>query len=304
MQTYEELISRWKQCNGGQLKVDHEHPLDLYLNINANGNRELLIPVPRPIEKFNSTEAIGVTNYKNKSSYYFAVELLDEQLLKEFAYLCFDLIQSSKLCSSSTEARIVLFQTFQKWYNLLAAVRLDILSKEEIRGLMGEIKYILDEIDAGHSGADIINAWMIHKDASRDFIFDDTWSEVKTIQSSADYVSISSIEQLDHDNEGTLIVYRADKVNEKTANTFTLNSIVKTARDLLDPITVAEFNKKLLAKGYFFHEQYDLYILAFKNRTNYLVDHSFPRLQRQLLPQAVSAAKYDLLLSEIKNWSI
>ena len=91
MKTYDDLLSRWDSCRGGQILVDHQHPIkNMFLNINEKGNRELLIPVKKPIKKFQSTEAIGITNYKAPGSYYFAIELLSENLVKEYACLCFE----------------------------------------------------------------------------------------------------------------------------------------------------------------------------------------------------------------------
>ena len=43
MKTYKDLISRWDACNGGQLLVDHQHPIkNMYLNVNEKGNRETI----------------------------------------------------------------------------------------------------------------------------------------------------------------------------------------------------------------------------------------------------------------------
>lgn len=303
MKTYNDLISRWDACNGGQLLVDHQHPIkNLYLNINKKGNRELLVPVPQPINRFKSTEAIGVSNYKNRDTYFFAIELLSESLVNEYASLCFDLIQSSRGCATQAEALDMLFATFRKWYFLMADVRFDILPMREIRGLMGEIKYMIDELSSGRSEDMVVNAWTIHKDASRDFIFDDTWNEVKTIQSTSDYITISSLEQLDHDMDGTLTVYRLDQVSKEKPKTYTLNSIVNELRGILSVAAEADLNQKLLAKGYTYNEQYDTYVFSFVQKTRYIVNESFPRISKASLSSAISAAKYDILLGEIEEW--
>lgn len=305
MKTYDELIIRWDACRGGQILVDRQHPIkNMYLNINSKGNRELLIPVSRPIKKFQSTEAIGISNYKNQDTYFFAIELLVDALVKEYACLCFELIQSSKNSSSHEEAISTLFTTFRKWYSLMADVHLDILPVREIRGLMGEVKYMIEEISSGRPEDELINAWTTHKDASRDFIFDNTWNEIKTIQSSADYITISSIDQLDHDMDGILTIYRLDQASKTGSKTYTLNSIIKELRDLLSMTAEAELNKKLLSKGYTYNEQYEKYIFSFGNTLYYTVNSSFPRISRNMLSQAIWAAKYDIGLSEIEEWRV
>ncbi len=303
MKTYDELISRWDACHGGQLLVDHQHPImNMYLNINEKGNRELLIPVKKPIKKFQSTEAIGISNYKSKDSYYFAIELLSGNLIKEYACLCFELIQSSRECATQEEAVDVLFSTFRKWYSLMADVHLGILPLSEIRGLIGEIKYMIDEMSSGRHEQELINAWTTHKDASRDFVFDETWSEVKTIQSSSDYVGISSVEQLDHDINGFLTVYRLDQVHKESEKTYTLNSIIRELQSKLSMSSEAVLNRKLLAKGYTFNAHYEEFQFVFNGKYRYLVDSSFPRISKSDLAPAIKSAKYELYLSGIEEW--
>lgn len=305
MKTYDELISRWDACRGGQLLVDHQHPIkNMFLNINEKGNRELLVPVKKPIKKFQSTEAIGISNYKAGNTYYFAIELLSENLIKEYACLCFELIQSSRECATQEEAVSVLFDTFRKWYSLMADVHLGILPLHEIRGLMGEVKYMIDELLSGRHEQELINAWTTHKDASRDFVFDETWSEVKTIQSTSDYVSISSVEQLDHDMDGFLIVYRLDQVRKESEKTYTLNSIIQELQSKLSMSAEAVLNRKLLAKGYTYNEHYDKFLFIFNGKDRYLVDSSFPRISRLDLAPAIKSAEYELYLSGIEEWRL
>ena len=303
MTTYDDLIRRWDACNGGQLLVDAQHPIaEMYLNVNAHGNRELLIPVKKPVTTFESTEAIGVSNYKAQAQWFFAIELLTESLIKEYACLCFELIQSSKQCRSTSAALEVLFDTFRKWYDLMANVHRDILPLNEIRGIMGEIEFMIDEIDDGKNEAEVVHAWTVHKDASRDFIYDDVWDEVKTVKSTSDYVTISSIEQLDHNMDGHLIVYCLDQANADEKGVWTLNSIIQELCQRLSMAAEAELSRKLLTKGYVYNVQYDQYSFVFKKRNSFFVNSDFPRISRAMLSPAIKAARYEIFLTEIEEW--
>ena len=302
MKTCEELANRWNACQGGQILVDHSHPLKLYLNVNEENNKELLVPVSSPVTSFHPTEAIGVKNYRNGSAYFFAVELKLEKLTKEFVCLCFDLIESSRNRATASEARETFFETFKKWYSLWTAAKGNLLSIQEIRGLMGELKYILDEIISGVSETRLIDAWTTHKDASRDFVFDNTWDEIKTVKTSGDYITISSLEQLEHDSDGRLIVYRLDKVDTKTDDTYTLNGLVEELKDKLGIQAEAELCRKLLIKGYVYDDAYDAFVFRFTKKSIYSVNETFPRIGRDSVPSAVFAARYDLLLSLIEDW--
>ena len=302
MKTFEELANRWNDCQGGQILVDHTHPLKMYLNVNEKNNKELLVPVSNPVSSFHPTKAFGVKNYKYGSSYLFAIELKSEKLTKEFVCLCFDLIESSRNKSIAFEARETFFETFKKWYSLWTALRGNILSIQEIRGLMGELKYILDEIVSGVSETRLIDAWTTHKDASRDFMFDNTWVEVKTIKTSSDYVTISSLEQLNHDSEGRLVVYRLDQVDSETDDTYTLNKIVEKLKGKLSIQAETDLCMKLLIKGYTYDDAYNAFIFRFTKKDLYRVNDTFPRIRRDSVPSAVSAARYDLLLLQIEEW--
>ena len=305
MKTYDELRQQWNNCHGhGQVLVDSTHPLKMYLNINSDGNKEILIPVKRQEKRFKSTAAIGIRNYENKDNKFLAIELLQPALESEYVCLCYDLIETSRLYSSSSESLKVLFETFKKWYYLLADPSRDILPEREIRGLLGELQYMLDELESGRDEQSIVDAWKIHKDASRDFIFDDTWSEIKTVESTKDYITISSIEQLDHDAPGTLIVFKLDRADENNPTGVSLNSMVENVRNRIGFQAETELNQKLLSRGYSYNEKYDHYMFQFKGTNRYRVENDFPCITRELLPSAIIRADYDIRLSQIERWRI
>lgn len=300
MNTYDDLEIRWGLCNGGQILVDSKHPLKMYLNINEVEHRELLIPVKKPIKKFQSTEAIDVKNYKSADNLFFAIELLDDSLVREYVCLCSDLIESSRKATTEETALDILILTFKKWYAIMNRVCTDILPENELCGLMGEIKFVIDAICAGMNPEEVINAWTIHKDADRDFIFDDNWFEIKTVKSSSDYISISSLEQLYHDCNGYLVIYRLDKCDSE--NAITINSLVEQLRGMLDSDVETVANRVLLSKGYVNKDVYNKYTYIFSNEQKYLVNDSFPKITREDVPDAIMAAKYDIYIRSIEPW--
>ena len=306
MKTYDDIRKQWNSCHGqGQVLVDSTHPLRMFFNINENGNKEILIPVKHPENRFTPTAAIGIRNYEDFNKIkYFAIELLEPRLESEYVSLCYDLIESSRQYSSEAESLKALFEALKKWYYLMADQKRDILSEREIRGLLGELQYIADELASGKDELDLINAWKVHKDASRDFIFDDSWSEVKTVESTKDYITISSIEQLDHDKPGELIVFRLDKTEETDLAGVSLNYMVDSIRNRISFQTETELNQKLLSKGYVKNEQYDHYLFLFKGISRYRVENDFPCITREMLPSSIIRADYDILLNQIERWQV
>lgn len=305
MKTYDELRQQWNSCHGqGQVLVDASHPLRMFLNINAEGNKEILIPVTHPEKRLKSTAAIGIKNYENRESRFVAIELLQPALESEYVCLCFDLIESSRPFLSRPEALKALFEALKKWYYLLADSKRGILPEREIRGLLGELQYMLDELNDGKDEHAVINAWTIHKDASRDFIFDDSWCEVKTIESTKDYITISSIEQLDHDSLGQLVVFKLDRTDDYDPSGISLNALVEKVRDRVGFQAEAELNQKLISKGYSYNEQYDQIVFLLKNKYCYKVDDAFPCITKASLPAAIIRADYDIRLSMIERWRV
>ena len=301
MKTCDELLEKWNKCNGvGQLLVDYTHPLHMYLNVNSSGNKELIIPTDKPEKRFESTYAIGVRNYENSNNYYFAIELLLSELETEFLSLCFDLIESSRSFPDEKSARNALFATFKKWYELLSKKAHALLPLSEIKGLIGEIQFIIDGITSSIDADQIIDAWKIHKDASRDFVFDDSWSEIKSIESTKDYVTISSIEQLDSESNGTLIIYRLDSSSDNDA--FDLNEKVAELKNMTGIDLEAKLNQKLLAKGYSFNADYCKFKFVLKGKEVFCVDESFPRIRRSELHSAIKNARYDISINLIRGW--
>lgn len=302
MRTYKQLLEQWHEAsNGGQVLVAKDHPLKLYVDNTAEGRKELLVEVSGEKELMQRTVSLQVNNYTiNGGATYLGIELLDKTLESEFAYMCLDIINSSYTCKTKTAAYKKVVSTYQKWNNLLANARREILSEQAIRGLMGELKYIFDEIEEGHLSLDVIQAWKTFKDASRDFIFDSTWAEVKTAETTKDYVTISSLEQLEFDG-GNLVVYKLNKVNDDSEGT-SLNEMVDSVKALLDPVSGTEFVKKLIEKSYQYNNEYDHYRYVFEDKLKYLIDESFPRIRSSMVDDAIVRAKYDIKLERIERW--
>ena len=302
MKTYNEIMEQWYEAsNGGQILVDKDHPLKMYVDITSSGQKELLVEVYGDKEVLKRTASIHVNVYKaNDGTSFLGLELLDKTLDSEYTYMCLDIINASCSSKDKTDAYNAVATTYQKWNNLLANVRRDILSEYAIRGLMGELKFILEELESGHSASEIIQAWKIFKDASRDFVFDTTWAEIKTAEATKEYVTISSLEQLDFSG-GELIVYRLNKTHDDNEGE-TLNDLVHCVKERIDAVSANEFVGKLIEKGYHYSDEYNHYRYVFKEKLKYCIDEQFPRITPSMVDDAIINAKYDIRLDKIEKW--
>lgn len=305
MMINEQFEQRWETCRDGQILVDSSHPLRLLLSVSEDANKQLLVPTPQEINNIKSSSAIKVTNGLCLAQHYLIIELINPTLTKEFVYLCIDLIEKSRNMQNEKEALKMLLNSFLKWQQLFDATRQDILSIEEIKGLIGELLFIIFEIKEGKNANEVLFAWKTHKDAARDFIYDDCWYEIKSTQSTSDYVTISSIEQLDHKNNGELVVYFIDKKQTQGNNIITLPIVIDIVSNLLTQATdIAEYRKKLLSKNYIYHQEYDHIFFECVNKNRYIVNGNFPKITKDKLPEQIVSAKYDISLQGIKNWLI
>ena len=77
-------------------------------------------------------------------------------------------------------------------------------------------------------------SWIGPREAAQDFVVDDTWYEIKTIASSSEAVTISSLEQLDSNQQGELVVQYADKTSITNQSGCTVNQLYKQLMELVE----------------------------------------------------------------------
>ena len=179
------------------------------------------------------------------------------------------------------------------------------LTEAEIMGLIGELLFLRDYmiIERGIDGA--LESWMGPEKTHKDFSDQQDWFEVKTISFGKETVRISSIEQLDSDIDGKLVVYELEKMSPSFEG-IRLNQLVNSIIALLVNVHQREtFMAKLQLFGFDFSNENDNFVFALRNQYLYKVDNKhFPRLSKALLPGAITQAQYDLLLSEIEPFKI
>ena len=172
-------------------------------------------------------------------------------------------------------------------------------------GLIGELMFLKDHM-ISERGIDVaLDSWMGPEKTHKDFSDQQDWFEVKTINFGKESVRISSIEQLDSDVNGTLVVYELERMSPSYEG-IRLNQLVNSIIALLKNASQREtFMAKLQLYGFDFSNENDNLVFALRNQYVYRVDtKSFPRLHRSLLPDAISRAQYDLSLTEIESFKI
>jgi len=179
------------------------------------------------------------------------------------------------------------------------------MTETEMMGLIGELLFLKDHMIPERGITVALESWMGPEKTHKDFSDQNDWFEVKTISFGKESVRISSIEQLDSDIDGALVVYELEKMSPSFEG-IKLNQLVNNIIALLsDAPQRNTFMAKLQLFGFDFSNENDNYVFALKNEHMYKVDtDTFPRIHRNMLPEAISRVQYELLLTELEPFKL
>ena len=221
-----------------------------------------------------------------------------------FCTFCQDLLESVRVTYDDETAYHTLRSRYYSWRQLFRPDNAR-MTESEIMGLIGELLFLRDYMIPVR-GIDVaLDSWMGPEKTHKDFSDQQDWFEVKTISFGKESVRISSIEQLDSDVDGTLIVYELEKMSPSYEG-IRLNKLVNSIISMLANASQREtFMAKLQLFGFDFSNENDNLVFALRNEYRYRVDTvMFPRLHRAILPDAITRVQYELLLSEIEQFNI
>ena len=287
-------------------RVDSTHPFDLYVGIDDMARwTMLLICSSRPKQLSSSRMISGKIGQRKDGRWSVSLSLIDNAYRDMFILFCSDIIDSSRSIRNKDNDSRFIIKRYEEWKKMLANSKGELLSSEEIKGLLGEM-FILDtELMDRYGPEEAVLSWTGPRLSHQDFIIGDTWYEVKTISTGNDTLNVSSIEQLDCGNSGHMIVVYADKTSTTNERLLNINMIYqRLLSKLLDDDTKETFCNMLLKYGYYPRPEYEGvdYTFEIKDVQHYYVQESFPCLRRNDLPASVVKAEYILSLPAIQSY--
>lgn len=285
-------------------RVDATHLLDLYIGIDEMSRWTLLMVCDvRPMYLTSSRMIQAKLGQRDDGRWTISLSLVNDDYKDMFLLFCGDIIDSSRAIKNKEKAAKFVVERYKEWKEIFANSRNGLLTPEQIKGLLGEM-YILDQELVGKYGSEkSALSWTGPREFHQDFIIDDTWYEVKTISSGKDEVKISSVEQLDCKNDGKLIVVYADKTSRTNDNAINLNMVyMRLLAQLTNDDVKAEFCSMLLKYGYYPRPEYEDidYIFEVKGVRHYLVSQSFPCFRRKNIPIDITKVDYCLSLAGLQ----
>ena len=285
------------------LRIDSEFRTNIFLGYNDDGQMSLVVAEPGREAVVKSSKLIDVSLKRredNKMALKF--DLLDESYKSMFFIFCKDIIAVCERAGSDMAISNALMR-WKYWKEMFGKKKSFILDKQEIKGLIGELFELRDHFikDFGENVA--VQSWMGPLLGHKDFEIGETWYEVKAVNENAVQVNISSLEQLESENDGHLVIIRLEDASMTSSVAVNLNEMVlRVAEEIKDPENLDLFMTRLDNMGYAPDEEYDNYNFVFKGRQCYSVTEQFPRLTRSSVSESIGNAKYTILLNGISEF--
>lgn len=216
-------------ATGVQL-VEIKHPLEVYVGASDAGLARVQL---RTLVKPNLpvlADVVLVDRTLMSQTWVLTLTLQDARFREVFIRLASHLVTRSRVAQTEVEGLKIVDQVIDEWRRLMTPRPTSRLSLEALRGLVGELWFLLNRHALGEDtfqGA--VEGWLGPLGEPQDF-----WSadaglrEVKSVGPSASFVKISSAEQLDPESM-ELVVLELPQVPESTGGAVTLAALVTDA---------------------------------------------------------------------------
>lgn len=302
-----ELREKWNAINyysGVALKLSVNHPLEWYVRYATPEHKSVVIVSQKAIAKIDSSKCIDAScNQRKDGKYAISFTLMNKKQEDVFITMAGDIIEHSNVDNDDIALKKVLHR-YNAWLKLLDHKNDAILGSNTQKGLIGELLFLKEKIEAGMSPSIALAGWGGPEGADQDFVYADCWHEIKSTGASSVVISISSVEQLDRNDEGELVIYRIDNCAPDHPKSFTLYGLVHNIIDLIlqhgeDP---DELILKLGSAGYIDMKEYDKQYSKVTSKQIYSVNDSFPKIRRNDIPTEITNVEYQIDIPSIKGW--
>lgn len=290
------------------------HPLDFYRGRNHVGQYIFVLnaddgcrELPKP-PKLNGIDASVESRPSDGARLVLTLE--DPNQFDIFGALCGHLLDATAdhARGANGPGLLMVLRRLADWHNMLRRRRDELLTSEEVIGLVGELLFLRDQVmpRAGVSGG--VAAWRgAHRD-EQDFAFGAWQIEVKTQLSTSDHrLLISSEAQLDTAGSRLLLCHQTIARAPAGGGAVSLNALISHLTQettTAGPGVVEQFEMALEACRYTKRAEYDEAEWLLTDRRLFEVRDAFPRLTPGMLPAGVHAVSYAILLSACKGFAV
>lgn len=289
--------------DGFFVKTGDNRNINLYIGKDEEGKytfefRGKFIPM-----RIHGSNVISVSQTKDGDllTLRFALENID--LLEYFCTFCQDLLDSTRPVNDDNTAYKMLYSRFMSWKKLFKPSNGN-LTEYEIMGLIGELLFMKKYMLPQYGVETTLDSWMGPEKTHKDFSTDNVWYEIKTINVGKESVRISSLEQLDSDKNGYLVIHALERMSP-SFDGIKLNNLVDIILGEINHHIQRElFMSKLELYGFDFSTEYNNYVYTLVNTSSYMVNAEFPKLMREDIPSCINKVQYEIMLPEIEKYKI
>lgn len=289
--------------SGAFIRVGDNRNISLYVGKDDKGNyafdfRGKYIPV-----KISNSDVISVQQGKHDDICTLRFSLFNPELLEYFCTFCQDLLDSTVDVKNDEDAYKTLCSRYFSWKKLFRPNQGG-MNDTEVMGLIGELLFMQDYMIPNWGIEKALDSWMGPEKTHKDYSTENIWYEIKAVSAGKESVRISSLEQLDGDEEGYLAVYCLEKMRPAFSG-IKLNSLVQNLLGKMGSTQNREtFLSKLQLYNYDFSTEYDNYVFTNVGFSMYSVGAGFPRLCRKNIQTAINKIQYEIFLSELEGFKL
>lgn len=285
-------------------RVDNIHILELHAGLDEKGRKAIEFRGKFTPRKVSGTSAIEVNQYTRPDYNTIRFSLCDEEVSGLFYKFCEDLVEQTREIKDRSTGYTAIVNRYFQWKKMFVSSKGNLLTEPEIMGLIGEILYLKGTLAERIGLYHALKSWSGQELTHKDFSFDDTWVEVKTVRSSGQTVKISSLEQLDSECDGELAVFSLEKMS-MAYNGITLNKLVIQVRDMFSTSDERDqFMARVALQGYEYHDSYDEYVYEISGYKRYQVTEGFPRLTTKDVAPSIKKASYEISLTDLAAFEV
>lgn len=302
---YNELKEKWDSMpvvGEGFLKLSVEHPLDLQIGYSKNAYKSFIVMDTGIVKNIPSSFAVKVSNIQLKNmSWILEFKLVHPSFEEEFLRLCWDMMEYSSKEENTLDALIHRYMTWQK---LLQYENKSVMSFQKQKGLLGELLFLSKMID--DIGVEMaVDSWTGPDGSDQDYQFPSEWAEIKSVSLSSEIVHISSLQQLQQEMDGQLIVYILESTTAGDDRISLVDVVNEIKTKLANNARYSDrFDLKLYKYGYRkSHEnEYLENQFRFIEMREYVVNDVFPKLVGGNISSEIVSCKYELSLAAIEKY--
>jgi len=283
--------------------ADSDHPLDWQYN-EGEPKFALVISSAEKLPQIKGTNGLSVESWeKSNGGFYIAFVLRDGRYTDLFRRFCEDSIESSK-CIGPEDGAMFALSHYKHWMRMFKPCN-DHLNDVVIEGLIGEMLALERLFLERYEESSVLDSWTNRIRGKQDFIQGDCWYEVKAIIEGRRSLRITSLEQLDRDDRGRMVVISLRRTTIQSTEKINLNNLSDRILEELHSLKSRnELMETLMCAGYEDDPFYDNVNYELVRIDEYDVREGFPRLRRSQVMPGVVSGEYDISLDTIAEYRV